>query len=128
MESISDRIKEVRLTVTGKKLSQDEFAKALGMSRSALANLADAENRLPNGVPMSAIKLICATYHVNYLWLTEGKGIMMEMMDTDALVDKYMANESEWAKSIMKSFARLPDEEWYKLRNLIEQIKRESHP
>lgn len=125
MQTISDRIKLIRQTATGQKLTQEEFGKSLGVSRGVVTNWEDAENRLPNGVPESVLKLICSTYHVNLNWLKDGVGEMMLQFTTDDLVEKYMAGESELTKSIMKAFAKLPDEEWHKLRDLIEKIKRE---
>jgi len=125
MSSISERIKTIRLTVGNKKMSQEEFGQRLGLSRSAVANLEDAENRLKDGIPESTINLICATFDVQYRWLAEGEGDMIAHQDTDALVDKYMEGESEFAKSIMKAFARMPDGEWIKFRDLLEQIKKE---
>lgn len=126
--TISDRIKQVRLNQPGGKLSREAFAKSLGMTPAMVQNIEEAETRLKGGIPESTLKLICATYHVNYLWLKNGEGPMMEELDTDALVEKYMAGESELAKSVMKSFARLPDEEWVRLRDMIEKIKKEGHP
>lgn len=128
MNSVSERIKQVRSSVMGKKLTQDEFAEMLGVTRSVVTNWEDAERRLPNGIPERSLRHICKVFHVNFLWLTEGEGPMMETMTTDALVDKYMAGESPIAISIMKAFAKLPDEEWVKLRDLIDRIKKEGHP
>ena len=106
-------------------MSQDEFGQRIGLSRSAVANLEDAENRLTDGIPESTLKLICATFHVQYKWLTTGEGDMYERMDADALVDKYMANEPEFSKSIMRACAKMPDEEWERFRDLVERIKKE---
>lgn len=125
MSTVSERIRTVRQTVEGRKMSQDEFGQRIGLSRSAVANLEDAENRLTDGIPESTLKLICATFHVQYKWLTTGEGDMYERMDADALVDKYMANEPEFSKSIMRAFAKMPDEEWERFRDLVERIKKE---
>lgn len=119
--SIGARIKIVRKNFN---LTQEELGKLLGVQNAAISKM-ETDRVVPTD---ASIKLICATYHVNYLWLTQGVGEMLEKIDTDALVDKYMAGESEWAKSVMKSFAKLPDEEWYKFRDLIEKIKKEGHP
>ena len=97
--------------------------KLLGVQNAAISKM-ETDRVVPTD---ASLKLICATYHINYLWLTKGEGQMMEALDTDALVEKYMAGESEWAKSVMKSFAKLPDEEWYKFRDMIERIKKEGH-
>lgn len=118
---MNERIKRVRKEL---KLTQAEFGKAIGISDAAVSKIESGINTPAE----NTIKLICATYHVNYLWLTEGEGPMMESMTTNALVEKYMAGESPIAISIMKAFAKLPDEEWVKLRDLIDKIKKEGHP
>ena len=125
MSTVSERIKEVRTTATGKKMSRDEFAEALGVSNSVVTNWEDADNRLKNGIPEYSLKNICKVFHVNYVWLTTGEGEMLVSMNTDDLVEKYMAGESELTKSIMKAFAKLPDEEWVRLVNMINKIKKE---
>lgn len=119
--SINERLAIIRKEYD---LSQDEFGNRLGIKKSAVSKLENGANKPTE----SMLKLICATYHVNYLWLTEGEGPMMEVMTTDALVEKYMAGESPVAISIMKAFAKLPDEEWVKLRDIIDKVKREGHP
>lgn len=107
------RFKEMRKAL---HLTQEEIGSLIGISGSAVSMIESGKNRPTD----AALKLICSTYHVNYLWLTEGEGPMLEALDTDALVDKYLAGESEVTKSIMKAFAKLPDSEWQKLRDLIE--------
>ena len=121
MDTIGARIKLVRKEMN---LTQVDLGKVLGISGAGVGKI-ETNNSQPTE---AAIKLICATYHVNYLWLTQGEGKMMEDLDTDALVEKYMTGESEWAKSVMKSFAKLPDEEWVRFRDMIERIKKEGHP
>lgn len=121
MDTIGARIKAIRKQYG---LTQEELGNLLGVQNAAISKM-ETDRVIPTD---ASIKLICATYHVNYLWLTQGEGPMMEELDTDALVDKYMAGESEWAKSVMKSFAKLPDEEWFKFRDMIEKIKKEGHP
>ena len=125
MSTISERIKIVRQTASGKKMSRDEFAAALGVTNSVVTNWEDSENRLKNGIPEYQLKHICDIFHVKFLWLSTGEGEMMEKLDPDLLVDKYMPNESEFAKTIMRAFAHMPDEEWIKFRDLIDRIKKE---
>ena len=115
---MKDRIREIRKS---KHLTQQEFGESLGVSGAAISKIEVGDN-IPSG---ALVKLICSTYHVNYLWLTEGEGPMQEAMNTDDLVDLYMAGESEVTRSIMKAFAKLPDAEWVKLRDLIQKIKNE---
>ena len=124
--SISERIRYVREHQPDGKLSRREFAERLGVSQGVIQNAEEAEVRLKDGkIAESLLKHICVVYHVNYLWLTEGKGEMLEDEDTDAMVDRVMAGESPLAISIMKAFAKLPDEEWIKFRDLVDKIKKE---
>ena len=118
---MNERIKRIRKE---QKLTQAEFGKAIGISDAAVSKIESGINTPAE----NTIKLICATFHVNYLWLTEGDGPMMEVMTRDALVEKYMAGESPVAISIMKAFAKLPDEEWVKLRDIIDRVKKEGQP
>lgn len=126
MTTISERIKMIRLTATGKKLSREEFAERLSVSSSVVNNWENAKDRLKNGIPEYSLKNICKEFQVHYLWLTTGEGPMMNQVEPDmeTLIDEAMAGESELSKSIMKAFAKLPDNEWAKLKKLIDQIDR----
>lgn len=124
--SISERIRYVREHQPEGKLSRREFAERLGVSQGVIQNAEEAEMRLKDGkIADSLLKHICVVYHVNYLWLTEGLGDMLEEEDAEAMIERVMAGHSEFAISIMKAFTKLPDEEWYKLRDLIDHIKKE---
>lgn len=124
MKTISERIKYIRLNAAGKKLSQDDFGQSLGLSRGVIANLEDAENRLPNGIPDSTIKLICATYHVSYKWLTEGVGPMFEAASGDALIDRYAPDAEEHLKAALRVMSALPEESLVALRDYVDDLFR----
>lgn len=105
-------------------LSQLAFGERLGISDASVS-------KLESGVNMPSertLRLICSVYKVNYLWLKEGRGEMMQDLSLEDLVDKYMAGETPLAISIMKAFVRLPDEEWIRFRDMIDKIKREGQP
>ena len=117
---IKARIKEIRTSHTP-KLTQTEFGEMLGLSRSEVANL---EGGRVEPSP-SVINLICMTFDIEPLWLKDGIGEMKKApADDDELVDRVMAGENEFAKSVMKAFAKLGDEEWEKLRDLVEALKK----
>ena len=117
---IKDRIKQIRVSQTP-KLSQTEFGERLGMTRSEIANLEGGRVE-PTA---SVLNLICMTFDVDKLWLTDGIGEMKKPLATDEeLVYKVMAGESEFAKSVMIAFAKLGDEEWVKLRDLVDAMKK----
>ena len=118
MSTFGERIKQLRKEL---HLTQVELGKLIGIQGASVSQIeANA-----SGMTEAAIKLICSTYKVNYQWLTEGQGEMMQDLSLEDLVDRYMAGESPLAVSIMKAFVRLPDEEWVKFRNMIDRIKNE---
>lgn len=117
---INERIKLVR-TSQQPKLSQTAFGERLGVSKDVIANL-ELGRVEPNS---SILNLICMTFDVDKLWLTDGIGEMKKPLATDEeLVYKVMAGESEFAKSVMIAFAKLGDEEWVKLRDLVDAMKK----
>lgn len=127
MEPISERIILVRKKATDKKLSQEDFAKSLGMTRSNIANLEDAENRLAGGIPESTLLLICKTYNVSYDWLKYGTGDMFDSESptekADRLISEHASKESEFARAIIRAFIFMPDSEWERVRDMIDEIK-----
>ena len=117
---INDRIKLVRTSIQP-KLSQTAFGERLGVSKDVIANL--ELGRVEPSV--SVINLICMTFDIEPLWLKDGIGEMKKApADDDELVDRIMAGENEFAKSIMKAFAKLSDDEWVKLRELVDALKK----
>ena len=128
MQTISDRIKLIRLTTDGKKLTQEEFGKRLGLSRGVVTNLEDSENRLPNGISESTLRLICATFNVNYPWLTTGEGEMYRSLQPEerfnAFVEKHTPDESPFFKSLAVMAAkRWTDAQWEMFRDFVERLK-----
>lgn len=119
----SERIKYIRLNQPGGKMSREVFGQRLGMSASMVQNIEEAEARLKGGIPDSTLKLICATFHVNYQWLTKGKEPMYVGTDPDSLVDRYAPNESEYFKAAVRGMMNLSDDAWEKLRDFVEAMR-----
>lgn len=69
----NDRIKGLRKSLN---MSQEEFGKKLGVTRSAIAKIEKAGRNLTEQMAKS----ICREYNVNYIWLVEGTG---DMFSTD---------------------------------------------
>lgn len=86
----NNRIKELRKTLN---LSQDAFGEKLGIKKSAVSKIEKGEN----GLKDQLAKLICRTFNVDYLWLTEGKGEMFETPGSalDDLAMQYNLNEMD---------------------------------
>ena len=124
---MNERIKQIRKEFG---LSQVEFGKRIGISDAAVSKIESGKNTPAE----TTIKLICKEFRISDVWLLRGEGPMKldERPSTDALVDQHMKNESEFAKTIMKAFAKLPDDEWIRLVKLINEInelrEEEGHP
>lgn len=120
---VNERIKQIR---EEHGLSQAEFAKRINVSDAAVSKLESGKNNPSK----QTIKLICSEFHIQYQWLTEGTGPKETPYTSsiDQLIDEKMAGESELARSIMKSFAKLPDSEWTRLKEIIDSVRKEGHP
>lgn len=98
MENVGDRIKALRekLGNDGKKMSQTEFGKRIGLSQNAIANVENGNN----GASESAILNIVREFHVNETWLRTGEG---EIFLPTTRVKKRLIfvlsqlDESDWA-------------------------------
>ena len=120
MSTLGERLKTLRTSMTP-KMSQEAFAESLSTTRAAYVKY-EMDMVLPNEVFISHV---CSTYDVEPLWLKDGIGEMKKApADDDELVDRIMAGENEFAKSIMKAFAKLSDDEWVKLRELVDALKK----
>lgn len=116
---VYERVKELRKNFL--KMSQTAFGQQLGVSRDVIKNielnvLAKPEQKL------SLLKLICKEFSVNEEWLLYGNGDMFINNDTkyDALINKIMNGENEFAKNIFKTFALFDEEDWEALQHMIE--------
>lgn len=121
MNSIGDRVRDLRKAL---HITQVELGDVIGIQGGSVAKIESGASRPTE----AALKLICSTYHVNYLWLTEGRGEMLEAESPGDMIERLMAGESPLAVSIMKAFAELPAEEWIRLRDLIDQVKEKGLP
>ena len=116
MGSIGERFKHLRKEL---HITQVALGQLIGVSGSAISQIEAGASKPTE----AALKLICSTYHVNYKWLVDGEGDMLEEETPEDMIERLMAGESPLAISIMKTFASLPIEEWRKLRQVIDEVK-----
>lgn len=115
---MNERIKKV-LKESG--LTQIKFAERIGISRTGLQKLISGENNPSE----QTIQMICIKFCIDPVWLKNGEGEMkLPKPDDDNLVDRVMTGENEFAKNVMKAFAKLDDEEWEKLKALVDKLKK----
>lgn len=112
---MKERLKQLRKALD---LTQTEFGERIGASRDAIA-------AYERGVSVKEpiIKLICNTYNVDYLWLTQGEGDMFDdipesILDTICLT--YNLN-AHW-KNILKNFLELSESERNQIELYIKKI------
>ena len=67
MNSINNRIKEVRLLL---QMSQEEFGKAIGLSKSGISNIEKGEREIRD----IYINAICTKFNIDSGWLRSGIG------------------------------------------------------
>lgn len=122
---LNARIKQVRLSQAkdGKRMTQESFGKALGVSRDVIASI-ELGRVEPDG-PL--VKLICATFGVDYHWLTTGEGEMLHVSD-DAVADRIeelLEGENETAKALFRAFAAFDESDWKTVQKFIDELKKD---
>lgn len=116
---MKDRFKELRETLS---LTQQKFADRLDISRNFVAQI-EMGNKIPSE---RTIKDICREFKVNYDWLVNGTGDMFQDDDSDAqaIVDSVMTGDNDFAKKILVKFARLSEERWRQLQEILEELEK----
>lgn len=118
---IHERIKLVR---EQSGLSQSEFGKRLGISRDSYANIENNRLKNPNAKE-PILKLICKEFGISYAWLVYGDGEMNDSDESEAqeIVDAVMTGDNEFAKRVLVAFAKMSEEKWKLIREIIEEIE-----
>lgn len=118
---IHERIKMVR---EQNNMTQAEFGKRLGISRDVYANIENDRLRKPE-TKEPIIKLICKEFGVSYQWLVNGLGEMNDSDENEAqeIIDSVMTGDNEFAKKVLVAFARMSEEKWKLIREIIEEIE-----
>ena len=113
-----ERIKEIRKLLN---LTQTEFGRKIGLSRDAVANIEGGRSEIKDIV----VKSICRDFDINNEWLIFGKGNMRsDDSDAQAIVDSVMNGDNEFAKQILVKFARLSEERWHQLEEILDELEK----
>jgi transcriptional regulator with XRE-family HTH domain len=120
MNEIKDRVKLIR---TSKNLSQEEFGKALNLSRSAIAGYETGVREVTD----RSINDICREFRINEDWLRTGKGEMIFKMTSDEefafLVGSFAAENDEFKKRIIKAMLEIENkEDWELIASFVERL------
>ena len=118
-ENVNTRIQQIRKTA---KMTQDEFADKIGLSKNFVWMIEKGE-RTPSE---RTVKDICREFKVNYDWLVNGTGDMFQDDDSDAqaIVDSVMTGDNDFAKKTLVKFARLSEERWKQLQEILEELEK----
>jgi transcriptional regulator with XRE-family HTH domain len=101
-------------------LSQEEVGRRVGVTGVAISRIESGDRALTDRMALA----LCKEFNVDYGWLTTGQGEMFVNTD-DALggiVDSIMQGDNTLAKSIFKGFAQFSEEDWARLRDLIDKF------
>lgn len=119
MTSINERFKLIR---ENQNLSMKALGDKIGMTS---ANVSSIELGKSNPSEQT-IRVMCATFNVDYFWLTKGEGNMY-IDDTDALVDR-LAKSNGWTDTtieIMKKFLKLSPDLQNSIADIIHRLNEE---
>lgn len=120
---MKDRIKLIRKK---EKLSQDDFGKKIGITKSSVSLLESGKNNPSE----QTIKLICDVFYINKDWLLTGAGGEENMyIPEDMMMLKQvgaLANEkNEFKKFYLNMMLQLPDEYWDYIYNEFKKFAKE---
>ena len=117
-KELNKRLAELRKNLG---MNQKDFASSLSLGQSTLAMIETGKRELNE----RNIKLICSLYKVNYDWLVKGIGSMFQDDDSDAqaIVDSVMTSDNDFAKKILVKFAKLSDEHWKQLEEILNELE-----
>lgn len=112
-----ERIKEIRKSLD---LTMEQFGNRLGVTKSTISNIENGNRSATEHMSKS----ICREYNVDYIWLTTGEGEMFLETDDDIMesIDRIMASENEFHKNLLKTFARLDEEELNALESILDKF------
>ncbi len=119
---MNERVKQLRTTLD---LTQEEFGKKLGVTRSAISYIESGRSNLTDRM----IFLICREFSVNEDWLRDGIGDPFDLPEdeTAAIVtDVLIAPENKFYSlvlNVLKSYSQLTPDEKHAIDELSGKIK-----
>lgn len=116
---MNDRIKELRKAMS---LSQEKFGELLGITKSGVSDIESGRRKVTD---QHVIMLV--NNGVNEEWLRTGKGSMFVPKSKDEeiaemLADIQKSGEDSFRHRLVSALARLDDDGWDKLEELIDMI------
>ena len=127
MNTIAERVKFLRKDIL--HLTQQEFADAINISRSNMANV--ETDRI--AATDRTISDICREFGVSEHWLRTGEGDMLQPMSKDEELATFfgdvLSDSDPFKKAFLSALAKLDVDEWKLLANIamktVENIRSE---
>lgn len=119
---MNERIKLLRKELN---LSQELFAKQLGLSKNYISLLENGNRNLSE----QSRKILCSLYNVNEEWLKTGTGEMFcQINKNDEIAQLFgevlKEDDGEFKRRLVNALAKLDDDGWNALETLIDSISR----
>lgn len=109
-----ERIKEIRKE---NRMTLEQFGNVLGVTKVAISNIENGKRNVTEQMRKS----ICREFNIDPIWLSTGEGdkYIDQTVESIAMLDKLLHNESELAKNLFKMFARYTLEDWKELERIV---------
>ena len=120
MSTINERVRHLRKSLG---LTQTEFGNRIGVKIGVIRNF-EYNITEPNS---PQIDLICATYHVNRVWLETGEGEMLADMSKEEKIGRMIADilddePESFRRRVFDIITALDAEGWKKLQAAAELL------
>lgn len=109
----------LQLRKDGLGISQEEFGSKIGVTRAAISRYETGERSLSETI----ILAICREFHVNYFWLTEGKGEIFTQAPqntVDEIAEDYELDEID--KKIIEEYLKMPPDHRKIIKEYLKNI------
>ena len=121
--TINERVKELRKAL---KLTQDQFADELNITRSSLSVIEIGKT----AVTERNIKEICNKFKVNQDWIRYGEGEMFREMSFEEELAEYFGevitntsdSSKEFQRRLIHALSKLDDTDWKVLEKIADQL------
>ena len=111
----NERIKQIRKELD---FTLEKFGEKVGVTRASMSNIENGNRNVTEQMRKS----ICREFHVDYIWLTTGKGEPFVKSDISFYekIDRIMAVENDTLKSLIMKLVDAPEEDIAALKRCIE--------
>lgn len=106
-------------------LTMEKFGNILGVSKAAISNVESGNNNVTERMRKS----ISREFNVDYDWLLDGIGdeiiftkTIDEITEKEEYIEKVFANESPFARRVLKALAKFTPEEWERLEHWVNEM------